>query len=248
MYLEMKNVSKTIGKTQVLTNITLGMERGRIYGLRGKNGSGKTMLMRAVCGLIRPTEGSISIDGEILGKDISFPRSIGALIESPGFMHGYSGYKNLETLASIRGVISGQEIEERMTELGLEPSDPKKFKKYSLGMKQKLGIIAATMENPDIIVLDEPINALDEKSVEAVKRLVLRHRGRGALILISCHDRDELEFLSDEIFCMENGTVCGHYLVEDVNGRTPETEEQGEMQKTRNPYAKIQAEETHHET
>ncbi len=128
-----------------------------------------------------------------------------------------------------------------MTELGLEPSDPKKFKKYSLGMKQKLGIIAATMENPDIIVLDEPINALDEKSVEAVKRLVLRHRGRGALILISCHDRDELEFLSDEIFCMENGTVCGHYLVEDVNGRTPETEEQGEMQKTRNPYAKIQA-------
>ena len=165
MYLEMKNVSKTIGKTQVLTNISLGMERGRIYGLRGKNGSGKTMLMRAVCGLIRPTEGSISIDGEILGKDISFPRSIGALIESPGFIHGYSGYKNLETLASIRGVISGQEIEECMTELGLEPSDPKKFKKYSLWMKQKLGIIAATMENPDNIVLDEPINALDEKSV-----------------------------------------------------------------------------------
>lgn len=104
------------------------------------------------------------------------------------------------------------------------------------------------MENPDIIVLDEPINALDEKSVEAVKRLVLHHRERGALILISCHDRDELEFLSDEIFCIENGTVCGHYLVEDADGRTPETEGQGEMQKTRNPYAKIQAEETHHET
>lgn len=213
MYLEIKNLSKTISKNPILRNITIGMERGKIYGLRGKNGSGKTMLMRAICGLILPTEGSVSIDGEVLGKDISFPRSIGALIENPGFIANYSGLKNLQILAAIQNHIGQKDIEAIMEQLGLDSADPKKFKKYSLGMKQKLGIAAAVMENPDLIILDEPINALDEKSVEIVKQLLLNHKERGALIIISCHDREELEFLSDEVFCMEDGQIRDHYTV-----------------------------------
>ena len=213
MYLEIQNLSKTISKNPILRNITIGMERGKIYGLRGKNGSGKTMLMRAICWLILPTEGSVSIDGEVLGKDISFPRSIGALIENPGFIANYSGLKNLQILAAIQNHIGQKDIEAIMEQLGLDSADPKKFKKYSLGMKQKLGIAAAVMENPDLIILDEPINALDEKSVEIVKQLLLNHKERGALIIISCHDREELEFLSDEVFCMEDGQIRDHYTV-----------------------------------
>ena len=213
MYLEIKNICKTIGSAEILKHINLEMERGKIYGLRGKNGSGKTMLMRTICGLILPTEGEIVIDGETLGKDISFPRSIGALIENPGFIADYSGMKNLEVLASIQNHIKKEDIAACMEELGLDPNDKKKFKKYSLGMKQKLGIIAAVMENPDLIILDEPLNALDEKTVNTVKEILLRHKARGALIIISCHDREELEFLSDEIFCIEAGEITGSYTV-----------------------------------
>lgn len=218
MYLEIKNLSKSISGKSILEHIDLEMDRGRIYGLRGKNGSGKTMLMRSICGLILPTEGTICINGEILHKDISFPRSIGALIENPGFIAEYSGFKNLSTLASIKKAVTTEEIRSLMQKMELDPDDKKKFKKYSLGMKQKIGIIAAIMEQPELIVLDEPINALDEKSVNIVKELLLEQRKRGALIIISCHDKEELEFLADEVFCLENGKVIDRYLVknEDV--------------------------------
>lgn len=218
MYLEIKNLSKSISGKSILEHIDLAMDRGRIYGLRGKNGSGKTMLMRSICGLILPTEGTIRINGEILHKDISFPRSIGALIENPGFIAEYSGFKNLSTLASIKKAVTTEEIRSLMQKMELDPDDKKKFKKYSLGMKQKIGIIAAIMEQPELIVLDEPINALDEKSVNIVKELLLEQRKRGALIIISCHDKEELEFLADEVFCLENGKVSDRYLVknEDV--------------------------------
>ncbi len=218
MYLEIKNLSKSISGKSILEHIDLAMDRGRIYGLRGKNGSGKTMLMRSICGLILPTEGTICINGEILHKDISFPRSIGALIENPGFIAEYSGFKNLSTLASIKKAVTTEEIRSLMQKMELDPDDKKKFKKYSLGMKQKIGIIAAIMEQPELIVLDEPINALDEKSVNIVKELLLEQRKRGALIIISCHDKEELEFLADEVFCLENGKVSDRYLVknEDV--------------------------------
>ncbi len=214
MYLEVKNITKTISNNVILDDISLEMDRGKVYGLRGKNGSGKTMLMRTICGLILPTKGEIVIDGETLGKEISFPRSIGALIESPGFIASYSGLKNLEVLAAIQRKVSTEELAEQMREMGLNPEDNKKFRKYSLGMKQKLGIIAAMMESPDLIVLDEPINALDEKSVETVRVLLKRHKERGALIIISCHDREELELLADEVFCLENGRLTGKYIVE----------------------------------
>jgi ABC-2 type transport system ATP-binding protein len=216
MELIVDRLTKTIGKATVLRDVSLEMDGGRIYGLRGKNGSGKTMLMRAICGLIAPTRGAVIIDGEVLSEKLSFPPSVGALIESPGFMPNRSGLKNLEYLAGIRKKIGTEEIVRLMDALGLEPKDMRKksYRKYSLGMKQKIGIIAALMENPDLIVLDEPINALDEKSVQSVKELLLEHRNRGALIIVSCHDREELEFLSDEVFCIEDGRIIDHYAVE----------------------------------
>ena len=211
MYLEVKGISKYFGKTCVLNNINLEMETGHIYGFWGRNGSGKTMLMRIISGLVFPSDGAIIIGGEQLGKDISFPRSIGALIENPGFIPGYSGFKNLKILASIRNKISDADIREVMLHMGLDPDDRKKAKKYSLGMKQKLGIAAALMETPDLILLDEPTNALDENSTKILKEILLEHKRRGALLIVACHIREELEYLSDEIICLNEGHVIKRY-------------------------------------
>ncbi len=207
MEIEVRNLTKIISGNSILDNINIKMTRGKIYGLKGKNGSGKTMLMRAICGLILPTEGEVIIDGQVLGKDISFPNSLGALIESPGFISNYSGFKNLKILSEIQGKIDDNKINEVLTMVGLDPKEKKKFKKYSLGMKQKLGIAAAIMEEPEIIILDEPTNALDESSVISLRKTLQKYRDAGALIIISCHDSEELEFLSDEIFFMENGRL-----------------------------------------
>lgn len=212
MYLEVKSVSKYFGKTCVLNNINLEMETGHIYGFWGRNGSGKTMLMRIISGLVFPSDGAIIIGGEQLGKDISFPRSIGALIENPGFIPGYSGFKNLKILASIQNKILDEDIREVMLHIGLDPDDRKKAKKYSLGMKQKLGIAAALMEKPDLILLDEPTNALDENSTKVLKEILLEHKRRGALLIVACHIREELEYLSDEIICLNEGHVIKRYV------------------------------------
>ena len=219
MYLEVKGISKYFGKTCVLNNINLEMETGHIYGFWGRNGSGKTMLMRIISGLVFPSDGAIIIGGEQLGKDISFPRSIGALIENPGFIPGYSGFKNLKILASIRNKISDADIREVMLHMGLDPDDRKKAKKYSLGMKQKLGIAAALMGKPDLILLDEPTNALDENSTKILKEILLEHKRRGALLIVACHIREELEYLSDEIICLNEGHVIKRY-VPDKNKET----------------------------
>lgn len=216
MYIKIKNYTKLIEHKQILHDINLSLESGHIYGLKGKNGSGKTMLMRTICGLILPTSGEININGDILGTQISFPKSIGALIESPGFIDAYSGFKNLKLLAEIKNIISAQDIADTMLSLRLDPNDKKKFKKYSLGMKQKLGIAAAIMEKPDIIILDEPINALDEESVQIVKELLISLKNDGKLILISCHDKDELEFLSDQIHEIESGEIKNFYKVDAI--------------------------------
>lgn len=211
MYLEVSNVDKVIGKTQVLHNINLEMERGKIYGFMGINGSGKTMIMRCICGLIRPTHGTIKIDGEELGKDIDFPSSLGALIENPGFIEHYSAMDNMRALASIKQKAGDLEIEELLSAVGLDYKEKKRVKKYSLGMRQKLGIAMAFLENPEIIILDEPFNALDEKSVEKVKILINDAKKRNRLIILSCHNKEELEQLSDEIYKIENGEIVGHF-------------------------------------
>ena len=207
MYIKITDVNKTIKKAPILWDINLEFTGGKVYGLRGKNGSGKTMLMRAICGLITPDSGIIDIDGKILGKDISFPESIGVLIENPSFIGNYTGFKNLKVLASIQNRIGDEQIRKALEDIGLDPDDKRTYRKYSLGMKQKLGIAAAVMENPDIIILDEPINALDDVSVEKVHDILEEQKKRGAVIIIACHDKEELDQLSDEIIEISDGRI-----------------------------------------
>ncbi|MCI5919497.1 MAG: ATP-binding cassette domain-containing protein [Roseburia sp.] len=211
MYLELKQVSKKIKNNMILDHISLELEKGNIYGLQGKNGSGKTMLIKAMCGLLIPTEGSVTVNGAVLGKDRDFPESVGALIENPGFVNGYSAFQNLKVLAEIQHKIEDEKIYETIKEVGLEDAGEKKFRQFSLGMKQKLGIAAAIMEEPDLILLDEPTNALDEKSVLALRDILKKRKERGALIVIASHDAEELSLLADEIFRVENGKITGRF-------------------------------------
>lgn len=217
MYIEVKDYLKTIKGSTVLNHVDVRFESGKIYGLKGKNGSGKTMLMRAISGLITPTSGQVIINEETLGKEISFPRSIGILIENPAFISEYTGKNNLQVLASIQNKINSERINEALREVGLEPDDKRTYKKYSLGMKQRLGIAAAIMENPDIVILDEPINALDDIGAIQVREILKKTKERGAIVILACHDSDELEFLSDEIITISDGKIIEHKILDKAN-------------------------------
>ena len=205
MRMEVIEVSKVIRKHTVLDRVSCSMHSGKIYGIQGINGSGKTMLMRVLIGLIHPSSGKVLIDGKELGKELEFPKSIGFLLENPTFLDRYSGYQNLKMLASVKKIISDEEINKVLCLVGLdEEAAKKKYRKYSLGMKQRLGIAAALM------ILDEPTNALDTSGVELVKEIVRGEKKRGALVIISCHDLAVLEELSDEIIKLESGKVIEH--------------------------------------
>lgn len=214
MYVECKNVKKVLKKTVVLHDINIHMEGGHIYGLWGKNGCGKTMLMRAISGLLCQIEGSIEIDGKKLGKEISFPPSIGVLIEQPSFLKQYTGLENLRLIASVKGIVSDDELKEVLERVGLDAGDKRKYYKYSLGMKQRLGIACAIMEKPDLIILDEPVNALDEEGIRLIHGVLTEEKARGALVLLACHDREEMNSLADEIFVMRQGTIIDHVRVQ----------------------------------
>ena len=207
MEIIVKSATKYIKKALILDDVNIQLTGGKIYGLKGPNGSGKTMLMRLLCGLIRPTSGEVWIDGKKLGKDMDFPESVGLLIENPAFLPNYTGYENLELLAQIRGKIGAEEICQSLLEVGLDPHDPRRYRKYSLGMKQRLGIAAAIMEKPDLLIVDEPTNALDDSGVEQICTILRRERERGALVVIACHDSRLLETLSDEIYKIYEGKV-----------------------------------------
>ena len=186
-------ISKTIKGTEILKNIDLKLRGGKIYGLYGSNGSGKTMLLRAVAGLIRIDSGSIIINGKQLHKETDFPESIGVVIENPQFWDGYTGFENLKMLASIKKQINDEAIRATLEKVGLDPGDKKTVKKYSLGMKQKLGIAQAIMESPDIILLDEPTNALDKKSTENIRGIIAEEAARGAIVVIASHIEEDLD-------------------------------------------------------
>lgn len=207
MEIIVKSATKYIKKALILDDVNIQLTGGKIYGLKGPNGSGKTMLMRLLSGLIRPTSGEVWIDGKKLGKDMDFPESVGLLIENPAFLPNYTGYENLELLAQIRGKIGAEEICQSLMEVGLDPHDPRRYRKYSLGMKQRLGIAAAIMEKPDLLIVDEPTNALDDSGVEQICTILRRERERGALVVIACHDSLLLETLSDEIYKIYEGKV-----------------------------------------
>lgn len=207
MKITVNRIKKTIRKQLILDDISGEFQSGNIYGIRGKNGSGKTMFIKALCGLLHVDEGTITIDGKVLGKDMDFPESVGLLIEYPGFPGGLNAYDNLKVISSIKGKATDSDIIETIRRVGLENDVLKKCRQYSLGMRQKLGIAAAIMEKPDIILLDEPTNGLDDESVGKLQRILLEEKNRGAIILLVSHDLDELEKLSDELFIMKEGRL-----------------------------------------
>ncbi len=213
MKVEVRSLCKEIKRVPVLENVDMTLESGVVYGLQGKNGSGKTMLLRALAGLIRPTSGSVVVDGEQLGRDRSFPESVGLLIENPSFIDKYTGRKNLRLIAGVKSRIGDAEVDRALGRVGLDPSDRRHFKKYSLGMKQRLGIACAVMEHPDLILLDEPVNALDPTGVSCVERIIEEERSRGAIVVVACHDREELVLLADVVFTMAEGRIVDSEVV-----------------------------------
>lgn len=205
--IKIENYSKKIKDTVVLENINMVLNDGMIYGIQGENGSGKTMLMRGICGLIKGSEGCITIDGKVIGKDISFPEDIGVLIENPSFIPKYTGYKNLKLVADIQGKVDKEEIIKTLQKVGVKPDDKRTYKKYSLGMKQRLGIACAIMGTPKLIILDEPFNGLDEKGVLQIRDVIKGLKQKNCIVIVACHDKEQLEYLSDEIYVIKEGKL-----------------------------------------
>lgn len=194
------------GKT-VLEDVNMQLQEGRIYGIVGDNGSGKTVLLKLICGFMKPDSGTVTVNGKVIGKDADFPENTGIIIEAPGFLPNYSGMKNLEYLASIRGKIGKEQIEAAMKTVGLDPSSKLRVGKYSLGMKQRLGIAQAIMEDQQLLILDEPMNALDKDAVEEMRRLFLRFKASGKTMLIVSHNEGDISTLCDEVYEFDGAKI-----------------------------------------
>lgn len=207
MEIRIENITKNIKKNRVLSDVSAGFKSGNIYGIKGKNGSGKTMLLRAICGLLKSDSGIVTIDDKVIGVDIDFPESIGVFFEPSTFLGGMTAFENLKVIASIKGEATDSEIEDAIDRVGLREDAEKKYRQYSLGMRQKLGIAAAIMEKPKILLLDEPTNGLDDASVEKLKKILVEEKSRGAIVIFASHDFEELGELADEIFCMKEGKL-----------------------------------------
>ena len=190
-----ENVYKSFGKETVLEDVSLSIPPGEIAGVVGNNGSGKTVLMKCICGFLRPDKGSVTVNGIRVGRDRDFPPSLGIIIETPGFIPNMSGYRNLKTLASLRGLIGKREIMAALDRVGLSKSARKAVSKYSLGMRQRLGIAQAVMEDPEVLILDEPFNGLDKTTAEDMRGLLLELRDRGKAILLASHNARDIEEL-----------------------------------------------------
>lgn len=207
MKVEIKSLCKQFRNNIVLNNINMQMEGGKIYGVIGINGSGKTMLFRCLAGLVRPSSGEIIYDGKILYKDILTPPKMGIVIENMGLYPEFTGFANLKYLAGIRKLISDNEIRSSIARVGLDPNDKRKIKRYSLGMRQRILLAQAFMERPDILVLDEPTNGLDEEGVGLIRKILKEESERGAVIIIASHNKDDIMYLCDEVFYMSRGCL-----------------------------------------
>ena len=202
--IQIKNLSKEIKGKYILDNINLTFEQGKIYGLYGRNGSGKTMLLRALAGLLIPTEGEIDMDGKVLHKDMDFPENVGIIIENTSLLPQFDGFTNLKQLGKIRNVATDEDIDKALDTVGLK-GETKKVKAYSLGMRQRFSIAQAIFEKPELLLLDEPTNALDENYIDKVREILLREKDRGAIVIIASHNKDDLGILADEIISMSDG-------------------------------------------
>ena len=207
MELVVNNINKSIRGKVILSDVSLGLTSGQIYGFVGRNGSGKTMLFRALSGLMRIDSGSIVWGGKSLHKDFSVLPSLGIVLENASLYPDLTGIQNLTYLANLTKKIGQENIVNAITRVGLDPCDKRLYGKYSLGMKQRLAIAQAIMEKPDVIMLDEPTNALDETGVEEIRKLILEEKERGALILVASHNKEDIQVLADEWYRVENGSV-----------------------------------------
>ena len=205
--IQIKNVSLTINKTVILKSVCASFERGKIHGLIGRNGSGKTMLMKCICGFVKPSQGEIFVDGKRVGKDVDFPKNTGIIIETPGFIPYYSGYKNLKLLAGLNNKIGKQEVREAMEKVGLDPDLKRHVKKYSLGMRQRLGLAQAIMEGPELLILDEPMNGLDKDGVKDMREYLLALKMQGKTIIIASHSAEDIDILCDTVSEMDKGRL-----------------------------------------
>ena len=205
--IEVQNVVKRFRDQVVLKNVSISFEKGQIHGIVGRNGSGKTVLFKCICGLMHPEEGVILVNGKRVGRDVDMPEDIGAIIEAPGFLPNYSGYKNLRFLANIRRKIGKEEILNVLNTVGLDPESRKHVGKYSLGMRQRLGIAQAIMEDPEILILDEPMNGLDNAGVQDIRALLLELKAQGKTILLASHNHEDIAALCDTVHEMDGGVL-----------------------------------------
>ena len=205
--IEVQNAVKRFRDQVVLKNVSISFEKGQIHGIVGRNGSGKTVLFKCICGLMHPEEGVILVNGKRVGRDVDMPEDIGAIIEAPGFLPNYSGYKNLRFLANIRRKIGKEEILHVLKTVGLDPESRKHVGKYSLGMRQRLGIAQAIMEDPEILILDEPMNGLDNAGVQDIRALLLELKAQGKTILLASHNHEDIAALCDTVHEMDGGVL-----------------------------------------
>ena len=203
-----EHIYKSFGKEKVLEDVNMKIIPGHIYGVVGNNGSGKTVLMKCICGFLKPDSGSIYVNGQKVGKDCDFPESIGIIIETPGFLPNITGYANLKILAGLKGKIGKKEIRDTLERVGLEPDMKKNVSKYSLGMRQRLGIAQAIMENPDVLILDEPFNGLDRAGVIQMRNLLKELKCQGKAIMLASHNAADIDELCDDVHEMEDKWKC----------------------------------------
>ncbi len=202
------NLVKRFGKTTVLNGISVEFEQGEIHGIIGRNGSGKTVLMKCICGLTPITEGTVTVGEKKIGIDCEIIPNAGVIIETPGFLPNLSGYANLKILASLKGRIGKPEIKEAIARVGLNPNDKKHVGKYSLGMRQRLGLAQAIMEDPELLILDEPMNGLDNDGVKDMRQYLLDLKSQGKTILIASHSKEDIDALCDTVHEMDKGKIC----------------------------------------
>ena len=205
--IEVNQVTKRFKDTVVLNQISLSFEEGKIHGIIGRNGSGKTMLMKCICGFVIPTSGTIQVQEKFIGKDCDVPDSVGIIIEAPGFLPNYSGYANLLFLAKIKNKISKEQIKEAIRLVSLDPNSKKHVGKYSLGMRQRLGLAQALMESPDILILDEPMNGLDNQGVEDIRQLLQNLKEQGKTIILASHSKEDISILCDTVHELDHGEI-----------------------------------------